>query len=453
MEDRRIEVLRDMDIGKAIGKLSLPAIIGFMVMGLYNVADTIFVSQWSYQGAAAVQVVFPIMMMASAIGLAFGIGGGSYISRLMGEDRIKRANEVLSTCFFSAMAIAVLYIVVVLWNLRDVVVKFGAADDIIVLSYTYGYYIVLGAIFVVPSMVFNNSLRSEGSARFSMIGMLFGTLLNIVLDPIFIFVLGLGLKGAAIATVISQGISTGILFLFYLRKKTVVSLGLRYFRADVDIYREVLKIGLPTFFRQLLFSVSMGVLNQNATRVGGDYLLSAISIAMKTSTIPLFFVLGMGQGIQPVVGYNFGADNRKRLLLAQKQGMKVTFLGAAFGAVVLFVLAKPIIMIFTEEPTVVGYGIYTIRAMAFGLVCTSISNTIAVVYQAVGNGRAALLFSVLRQGILLIPSILILSRLYLQWGVILSQPVADLLTLVISLLVYVPFVQRQKKRLLEMNKR
>ncbi len=444
MEDKRIEILRDMDIGKAINKLSIPAIIGFMVMGLYNVADTIFVSRWNYQGAAAVQVIFPVMMLASAIGLAFGVGGGSYISRLLGAEKKERAKEVLATSMFTALFVAVLYIIYCLLNLRTIALTFGAKEDIIALSMQYGFYIIIGAIFVVPSMVFNNALRSEGSAKFSMIGMVGGTVLNIILDPIFIFALDMGVEGAALATMISQGISCSILWSFYLRKKTVIDFGIRHFRFDTEIYREVFKIGLPTFFRQLLFSVSMGVLNQSATRVGGEYLLSAIGISMKAVTIPLFFIFGMGQGIQPVVGYNFGAKNKERLFAAQKYGLKMTFTGALIGGGLLFVLARPIVTVFTDQIQVVDFSVITLRFMAFGIVFTSISNTIAIVYQAIGNGKAALLFSILRQGLLLIPSIILLSRFYMEWGVMMSQSVADFLTLIISVMVYIPFLRKQK---------
>ncbi len=187
MSDKRIDILKNMDTGKAITKLAIPAIVGFMVMAIYNVADTLFVSWWNYKGAGAVQVIFPIMMIASAIGLTFGIGGGSYISRLLGREKQERANSVVTTSLFTALVIAVFYIAIVLYFMEDIVAMFGASGDMIKLSADYGFYIVMGAMFVIPSMVLNNSLRAEGSAKFSMMGMGLGSLINIFLDPIFIF--------------------------------------------------------------------------------------------------------------------------------------------------------------------------------------------------------------------------------------------------------------------------
>ncbi len=447
MEDKRIHILRDMPIPKALMKLSLPAIISFIVMALYNIADTMFISMWNWRGAGAIQVLFPVMMIASSIGLALGIGGGSYISRLLGSGNKEKANTVFSTSLITGIVVALIYVSTGLFFLSDIVVLFGANGSIIDLAIDYGFYIIIGGLFVITSMILNNSLRAEGSAKFSMLGMVTGTILNIILDPIFIFVLDLGLKGAAMATIISQAVSVSILLQFYLRHKTVVRLGFSYFRLNLEIYKEVLKIGMPTFFRQILFSIAMGVLNSSAMMTGGEPLLSAMGIAIKVAGMPLFFIFGMGQGLQPIVGYNFGAKNKKRLLRAQKHGMKVTFIGAFVSTILLFILAKPIMYAFTDEKLVFIYGYKTIRAMAYGLSFTAVSNTIAVVYQAIGNARVALILSILRQGILLIPSISILSRIFMQTGVIYAQFSADVLTFIISLLIYIPFVKKEKELL------
>ncbi len=342
MPDSRIKILRDMEIGKAVNKLSLPAIIGFVVMSIYNITDTIFISKWSYQGVAAVQVLFPVMLLAGAIGLAFGIGGGSYISRLLGEDNKKRAKEVLATAFGSGIFVALVYTSIILFNLKAVVKIFGATGDIIPLSLEYGASIVIGSIFLIPTMIFNNALRAEGSAKYSMIGMVSGSILNIILDPIFIFEFDLGLKGAAIATLISKGVNLAILLQYYFRKKSVIGLNLRYFKFELSIYLEIFKIGIPTLFRQVLFSIAMGVLNQACVRVGGEYLLSAMAITGKVGGIPMFVIFGLGQGMQPIVGYSFGAKNQKRLLSAQYYTMKVTFIWSLICFVLLTIFAKSI---------------------------------------------------------------------------------------------------------------
>ncbi len=447
MNDKRIKILRDMDTGKAINKLALPAIIGFMVMAIYNVADTVFVSWWSYKGAGAVQVLFPIMMLASAIGLTFGIGGGSYISRLLGQNKSKMANSVVTTSLYTGLFIGIIYIAFSLFYLGDIVKIFGASGEIIELSILYGRYIIIGSIFVIASMVLNNSLRAEGSAKYSMIGMGLGSLINIVLDPIFIFTLDLGIEGAAIATMLSQAISCGILYQFYLRKKTLLCIHPRYFKFDVHIYSEVLKIGIPTFFRQFLFSIAMGLLNKGADVVGGEYLLSAMGIAIKVTSMMGFFIFGMGQGLQPVVGYNYGANNIKRVLSAQRHGFIKTTIGTSIGVAILVVFANQIISVFTKEPKVIEYGVVAIRSLSLALIFMAISNTVAIVFQAIGHGRAAMLFSVLRQGILFIPAIIILPKYFGATGLIYAQFVADFLTFVISLIVYIPFLKNERQKL------
>ncbi len=448
MSDKRIDILKNMDTGKAITKLAIPAIVGFMVMAIYNVADTLFVSWWNPKGAGAVQIIFPVMMIASAIGLMFGIGGGSYISRLLGQNNLKKANSVVSTNIFTAIIIGIIYVVVCIFSLENIVKMFGANGDMIELSVNYGFFIIIGSFFVIQSMILNNALRAEGSAKYSMIGMGFGSLLNIAIDPVFIFVFKMGLNGAALATMLSQAISCLILYQFYFRKKTIIKIHLKYFEFDLGIYREVLKIGLPTFFRQILFSISMGLLNKSASLVGGDYLLSAFGIAFKFTSIGGFFIFGMGQGLQPVVGYNYGAKNIKRVLSAQRHGMIRTFAITLIWTSLFILFAKQIMFVFTSEAQVIKYGVPFIIALSVALIFMAISNTIAVVFQAIGNGRISMLLSILRQGVFLIPSIIILPRLLGYWGVILSQLSADILTVAISLVIYIPFLKREKRILL-----
>ncbi len=447
MEDNRIYILKEMPVGKAITKLALPAIIGFMVMAIYNATDTFFISRWNYKGASAAQVLFPIMMIGSSIGLSFGIGSGSYISRLLGKNSKDRATSVVSTSFFSAILVAIFYVSIVYYFLPFMVKLFGAKGEILGLSVDYGKYIVIGAMFVIPSMVLNNSLRAEGSAKLSMIGMGLGSLINIIIDPIFIFTFDMGIKGAAIATFISQGISLLILSQWYLRKKTVLNLSYKYFKFEVSIYKEIFKIGLPTLFRQLLFSVSMGMVNTASMKYGSYMLLSAMGISQKISSIPMFFIFGMGQGLQPVVGYNFGAKNSKRVLMAEKEGMKKTFRGALIFSIILFIFARILMNAFVTEPKVIEYGVLIIRFTAFGILFTSISNTIAVIFQALGFAKISLMFSVLRQGILLIPMILVFPYLFGDLGVILSMFFADLFTLIISVIVYIPYLQKERNKL------
>ncbi len=444
MNDERIKVLRDLDTKLAIIKLSIPAIIGFLVMAIYNMVDTIFVSWIDYKGAGAVQVAYPIMMIGGAIGLAFGIGGGSYISRLLGEHKIKKANAVIILSFCTSIVVGLLYVAVVLYFLNPILKAFGAEKDMMVFARDYAYYIVIGTIFIIPSMVFNNSLRAEGSSKYSMIGMAVGSIINIILDPLFIFTFDMGIKGAAIATMISQIISLFILVQYYLRKKTILQLSLSNLKIDCKIYAEILKIGVPTFFRQILFSISMAVLNKSAAIVGGDYLLSAVGISLKVTAVPTYIIFGLGQGIQPVVGYNFGANNLNRVRSAERHGLKISFGITFINTIILLVYAKPILHLFTDEIHVYTYGIFALRALSISLIFMAVSNTIAIIFQAIGHKRVSLLFSVLRQGILFIPAILILSAVFGEKGLLLSQLIADILTFFISMVIYIRFIRKNE---------
>ncbi len=442
MTDKRIHILRDMDTSKAITKLAIPAIIGFMVMAIYNLADTIFISWWNPYGTGATQVLFPIMMISSAIGLTFGIGGASYISRLLGEKQQAKANSVVSTAMLTGIVIGAIYILVTTIFLRKIVVVFGAKNQIIDMSVEYGFYIVIGSIFVIMSMILNNSLRAEGSGKYSMYGMATGSFLNILIDPLFIFTFGMGIKGAALATMISQAISCLILYYFYFREKTILRLSFKNAKPSLHLYQEILKIGMPTFFRQILFSVALAILNRFAMFYGGENLLAAMGDAQKIASIPLFFIFGIGQGMQPVIGYNYGAKNTTRVLSAQKNGMKMAFAVSLLFFTALFVFARPIMAIFTDNEAIIKYGVLCNRAFALGILFTGVSNTISVVFQALGHGLASLFFSIMRQGVLLISAIYILSAFYGETGVIFAQFAADVVTFLLSILIYLPFIRK-----------
>lgn len=446
MEDKRIKILRDMDTGKAVSKLSMPATVGFMVMGIYNVVDTIFVSWWNYKGAGAVQIIFPLMMVSSAVGLTLGVGGGSFISRLLGKNDTEEANAVVTTSLITGLIIGFLYVIPSLIYMEPLLRLFGAEGEMLDFSMQYGKYILMGSLFVILSMIFNNALRAEGSAKFSMLGMGIGSLINIALDPLFIFTFQMGIEGAAIATLLSQGISFALLFHFYLRKKTLLRLSPGYFKPSLKMYAEISKIGLPTFFRQILFSISMGLLNEGARKLGGDYLLSAMAIALKVSSVQGFIIFGLGQGLQPVVGYNYGAGNMERVFSAQKHGFIKTLRISAILALLMTLFARQVMGLFTAEREVIEYGVLAIRSLSFASIFMGISNTVGVVFQSVGHAKAALLFSVLRQGFFLIPAIQFLPIFYGSVGLIHAQLVADVLTVFASVLVYVPYLKAEKAK-------
>jgi putative MATE family efflux protein len=357
MDDKRIHLMKNEKVSKAVNALAAPAIIGMLVMAIYNVVDSMFVSWIGDNEIAATQVVLPIMLIASSIGLAFGIGGGSYISRLLGRNDKNEANKVASVSFFTGLILGVIVTAINLIFLEPILNFFGADNNTLELAKEYGYFIIIGYAFTILNMVMNNVLRSEGSAKHSMIGMAIGSILNIILDPIFIFVFDWGIEGAAIATTLSQIVSCLILLSAFLKKKSILSISPKLFSPSISIYIEILKVGIPTFFRQLLVSISIGFLNVEAGKAGGTELVSAIGVITRTTMIPMYIVFGFGQGFQPVAGYNFGANNKERVMDSFKYAMKVSIIVMFVSMAIYLGFSNLIFKIFRSSEIVTEYGV------------------------------------------------------------------------------------------------
>ncbi len=444
MDDKRIYLLQEAPISKAINSMAWPAIVSFLVMAIYNVVDTMFVAWIGTEAIGAVQVVMPLMLLTTAMGLTFGIGSASYLSRLLGKGNKDLASRVATTAFYSVMIVGVVYSVSVFAFKAPVLEFFGATDGILDLSVTYVSYILLGTTFTVGNMTLNNLLRSEGSAKLSMLGMAIGSVLNIILDPIFIFVFGWGVAGAAVATSISQVVTWLILFTRFYFGHTIVKVGLRFFKPTRTIYNEIFKIGLPTFFRQLLFSFSIGLLNQGAVTYGGAELLAALGIVSKIYMLPMYTLFGLAQGMQPVAGYNIGAGNKSRVLQSVRYTMTAAFVISAVSCVLLIPLSRLLMTGFNATDNVAAYGSAGLAFYAVSLCFMSISNTIGVFYQALGKGPQAMLMAVTRQGLFFIPVILLLPRLIGYRGILMSQLIADVLTFLLALAMFLPFIKKDQ---------
>lgn len=443
MKDKRIYLLKEAPIYKAINEMSIPAIVGLLVLAIYNVADTMFVAWIGTAEVGATQVVLPLMILASAIGLTFGIGGGSYLSRLLGKGNMEDAHEVASTAFFTSLIIGVIYSVVSIILIEPILRFFGASESLMSLSKTYGVYILIGSMFTMGNMAMNNLLRSEGSGKLSMIGLAAGSIINIILDPIFIFVFDMGIAGAAIATIISQMISFLILYSRYTNNHTIAKIKLKYFKPSFLIYKEIFRIGVSTFFRQLLFSMAIAVLNKGAVLYGEESLLAAVGIIFKIGMLPMYIIFGLGQGFQPVAGYNFGAKNEKRVMESLKYAMKITCAVGIVGSIILIVFAPQLVQLFRANEEVAAYGVRGLRFSAVGLVFMAATNTAGTFYQALGKGKQALLIAVARQGVFYIPTMLFLPKLMGADGILITQLIADLLTTALAGAMFIPFILNQ----------
>ncbi len=448
MNDERIDILKNEKISKAVNKMAAPAIVGMLIMAIYNVVDSIFISWIGPHEIGAIQVVLPIMLISSAVGLSLGIGGGTYVSRLIGQNNLEESNKVASVSFFTGLIVGTLLVISSLLFLDPILELFGSDENTHNLANIYGTYIVIGFTFTVLNMVMNNMLRSEGSAKFSMIGMGVGSIFNIILDPILIFGLDMGIAGAAIATTVSQGVTTLILFSMYFRKKSIIKISLAYFKPTIEIYKQILLIGIPTFFRQMLVSISLGLLNNAATEYGGTDLLNATSIAVKVTMIPNYIIFGFGQGFQPVAGYNVGAKNKERVRESLRYTLKVSVVIMIAFFIIINVFNDQIFDIFKASDSVREYGKDMMFWYLFGFIFLGISNTISTFYQALGKGGEALLLSVSRQGLFFIPLIVILPMTIGLQGVIISQAISDVLTCILCVSLVIPFTKSDKLDLL-----
>lgn len=443
MDDKRIKLLRDEKVNKAVNHMAAPAIVGLLVLAIYNVVDTMFVSWLGTQATGATQVIFPITMLASAIGLMFGIGSGTYISRLLGSGKKEKADTVASVAFFTTIGVGALFTVLSLVFMEPLLRFFGASDTIMPMAKSYGKYILLGLIFSMCNMAMNNMLRAEGSAKLSMIGMATGAVLNIILDPIFIFVFGWGIEGAAIATSLSRFVSFVILLSRYLNNHSILKINLKDFRPAKEIYYEISKIGIPTFIKQVLMSVAIGVFNTRAAHFGGDNLLAAAGIVVRVYMLPMYILFGIGQGFQPVIGYNFGAKNKKRVVDTIKYGSLLSLVVAVVCSIILFVFVKDILSIFKASEQVLYYAVTGLKIYSVSIVLLAANNTINAMYQAIGRAREAFWLSVSRQGIFFMLAIYVMPIILGEIGVMTAQLSADVLTFIMTGIMFMVYVKNK----------
>jgi putative MATE family efflux protein len=435
---KRITMLAEGKIGRALFVLSAPAIAGMMVMAIYNIVDTLFVSLLRNTTAiAATGIVFPLFQLIGAVGLTFGMGAASVISRRLGEGNHQAAQEAASTAFYSAAAIGIAFSIAGAVFIRPILGAFGATESILAEATLYGRVIIGGSVFQVLNMAVNNLLRSEGASLHSSLGQMVGAVLNIILDPIFIFVLDMGVTGAAVATVIAQGTAMLFLLSYYVAKRGVLNpLDPAHVRLRWSTYRALMTLGVPTFVRQILGSFSFAVLN-NAAGNFGDPAIAAISVTFRLFMLLFMALIGLAQGLQPLVGYNYGAKRFDRVRGAIRLVFITAFTVGVVAGFIGFVFAPAIMGVFApQDPAVIAMGTEAMRFMAVAIVPIGFVVMFGGIFQATGDGRSALLLAAGQQGLFLIPLVLLLPRLFGTTGVFAAQPAGFIFAFVVGLLLY-----------------
>lgn len=426
-QEEKFRTMTETPVDRLVWSLAIPTIISMLITSIYNMTDTYFVSQISTSASGAVGVAFALMAIIQAIGFTLGMGSGNYISRLLGQKNRQYASQVAATGFFTALILGATLAVVGLLSLQPLVYALGATDTIAPYAKDYIKYILLGMPYMAASFVLNNILRFQGSAFYAMLGIAAGSLLNIVLDPLLIFGFGMGTGGAALATIISQLVSFGIL-LYNTERFGILKIRFKNFTFEWKIYKEILRGGLPSFYRQSLGSIAMVALNFS-TGPYGDSAVAAMSIVNRVFFFAISAMLGFGQGFQPVCGFNYGARKYRRVLDAFWFCIRTSAVALVAISVVIFAFSSQIMSLFRKEDIdVITIGARALRFQCIGFPLSAWVIMTNMLLQTIGKGTQASIIAISRQGLFFLPAILLLPHVMGITGVQISQLVSDILS-------------------------
>jgi putative MATE family efflux protein len=430
-------------VERLVLSLAGPSITIMVISAVYNITDTYFVSSLGTSQVAAVGIAFPLMAIIQAMGFFFGQGSGNFISRALGARDEENASRMAATGFVSGFVIMAVIAVAGFVFLKPLVELLGTTDTIRPFAMEYIFFVLLASPWMVAATVLNQQLRFQGSAAIAMTGMLTGAILNIVLDPVFIFALGLGVKGAAIATLISQMTSFLILLCYGTTREGNISIKLKYFSPSISRYAEMFRGGVPALIRQSIMGVATIIINHFA-RPYGDAAIAAISITTRLSMFANSIFLGFGQGFQPVCGFNYGAKLYSRVKKAFWFCVRFCTAGLFIISVVMAIFAPQIIALFRrDDPVVIAIGALGLRLNCISLPFMAVVIIVNMMTQTMGKAVEASIVALSRQGFFLIPALFILTPFFGIFGILLATPVANMA----GLIIVIPILLRILKTL------
>lgn len=438
--------LTQTPIKKLIISLSVPTVISMMITMIYNVADTYFVSKISVSASGATGVVFSLMGILQAFGFMFGQGAGSCISRKLGEKDVETARKYSTWAFALALVVSMVIMLFGLIFITPFMRLLGSTKTILPYAKKYAFFILIAGPALTTSCVLNNIMRYEGLARLAMIGLATGGLLNIALDPLFIFAFDMGISGAGLATALSQYISMGILLSFFIFKKLQCRISFKYLKPNGRMIWNIVSTGVPSFARQGLNSVSTMLLNVAAASYG-DSCVAAMSVVAKCTMLIFSVGVGIGQGFQPVSSFNFGAKNYDRV----RKGLLFTWrfdtIVVSALAAIMFAFAPQVVTMFRNEAEIVEIGTIALRYLCVALMFMPTIMIANMVFQSVGKTGRAFFLACAQNGLFFIPLILVLPKFFGVTGIEIAQPVSN----VVSAVVAVPFMLVFLKQLKNMQ--
>ena len=437
MEQKSLEVFESMPVPKAVFKNALPAMAAMLMVLVYNLADTFFIGQThDALQVAAVSLATPVFLIFMAVGTVFGMGGTSVISRALGEGRKDYAKKVCSFCMWGCVIVGVVMAALFLIFMEPILSLIGASSDTWDLAKTYLMIVVCSGPFVLISNCYANVIRTEGESGRACMGQLLGNLLNVVLDPIMILGFGWNIAGAAIATVIGNVFGAGYYISYFLRGKSSLSVRLKDFTLREKVCSSVLAIGVPAALGSMLMSVSQIIINSQMAEYG-DMAIAGMGVAMKVVTITGMVCIGLGQGVQPLLGYCVGAKLWKRFKDVFKFSFIFSFILGVVLTVICYLFTNQIVSAFLADVTAFDYAVQFAKILLTTSPIFGVFYVLTNALQAMGAATASLVINLSRQGIIFIPVLFILKAVLGLTGLVWAQPVADILSILLAAVLYV----------------
>lgn len=427
-------------VERLVRQLFVPTVITMLITSLYNLVDTFFVARLGASATGAVGTIFSVMALIQAVGFGFGHGAGNYVSRKLGERNVREASIMAMVGFVSSFFTGLVILVLGLLFLGPLVSLLGVTETIRPYAEDYLRFVLLGAPFFASSLTMNNLLRLQGNASFAMIGITTGAILNACMDPLFIFTFNMGISGAGLSTFISQVFSFAFL-LVGTEKSDAVNLRLKSFQPSKARYLAIAQGGLPSLGRQSTRSIANILLN-HVMKLFGDEVYAAMTIVVRLANLVFAVAIGIGQGFQPVCGFNYGARLYKRVLQAYHYAEKISTLILLVLSAVLFIFARPVTSLFTDDPRVLELATLALRYQAISIPFMGIANLTSMLFQNVNKYKPAFMTAIGRDGLFFFPAILILPPVLGLTGILIAQPIADLCTFALALILVKGFLKK-----------